>query len=183
MSEAAAIVVPPVRPWIGIAAMSENRVIGCRGSIPWYLPSDFAWFKRVTSGHILLMGRKTFESIGRPLPGRRTLVVTRTGFRSPNVECVATLEEVLQAVEGDSRRVFLSGGSELYSQWLARCSDLLITHVKKTVEGDAFFPEFEDRFETLAEVCETHEFRITHYFNRRVFKLNGQTACLPAQTR
>ena len=74
-----------------IAAMSENRVIGADGRIPWHLPEDFRWFKQTTLGHILVMGRKTFESIGRPLPGRQTLILSRQGFSAPGTVTVADL--------------------------------------------------------------------------------------------
>ena len=154
------------RPWVAIVAMSENRVIGSAGSIPWHLPADFAWFKQVTRGQILVMGRKTFESIGRPLPGRRTIVISRRGCRHPEVDSVSSIDGLVRAIRTDPRLVFLCGGSEIYAQWLPLCSDLLLTCVRKTVEGDAMFPAFEDWFVPLAEVAENAEFRITHYVNR-----------------
>lgn len=149
--------------WIGIAAMAENRVIGSHGRIPWHLPGDFAWFKKVTLGSILLMGRKTFESIGRPLPGRRTIVVSRAGFEAPGVRVVAGLDELVRLLEAETGRIFLCGGGELYRQWLPLCSDLFITHVKAVHPGDAVFPEFESQFAVLSDVFETDQFRVTHY--------------------
>jgi len=150
--------------FIAIAAMSENRVIGRGSQIPWHIPEDFKWFKQTTLGHVLVMGRKTFESIGRPLPGRETIVLTRSGFSHPGVTTAATLEEV-EAKVGD-RQVFIAGGAEIYRLALPHCSDLHLTLVKRTVEGDVFFPPFEDQFQLAAELRDTPEFKILHYRRR-----------------
>lgn len=147
-----------------IAAMSLNRVIGDGNKIPWHLPEDFKWFKATTLGHVLVMGRKTFESIGRPLPGRETIVLSRTGWSHPGVQTAASLVAV-KSLSGD-RQVFICGGAEIYAQALPRCSDLFLTLVKREVPGDAFFPAFEDRFELAAELRDTPEFKILHYRNR-----------------
>ena len=144
-----------------IAAMSENRVIGRGSQIPWHLPEDFKWFKQTTLGHVLVMGRKTFESIGRPLPGRETIVLTRSGFSHPGVTTATTLEEVEAKVA--NRHAFIAGGAEIYRLALPRCSDLYLTLVKRTVEGDVFFPPFEEQFELAAELRDTPEFKILHY--------------------
>lgn len=163
---------PPSEPllpgtgWIGIAALAENRVIGSKGSIPWHLPADFAWFKRVTYGQILLMGRKTFESIGRPLPGRRTIVVSQSGFSAGSVEVAKDLASVKELVHSDARRVFLCGGATLYAQWLPLCSDLLLTHVHLTVDGDSEFPVYAPLFQPLATVFSNDKFHIVHYLHR-----------------
>jgi dihydrofolate reductase len=148
-----------------IAAMSENRVIGRGLEIPWRLPEDFKWFKQTTLGHVLVMGRKTFESIGRPLPGRETIVLTRSAFSHPGVTTASTLEEVETQV-GD-RQAFIAGGAEIYRLALPRCSDLYLTLVKRTVEGDVFFPPFEDQFELVKEVRDTPEFKILHYRRKK----------------
>ena len=147
-----------------IAAMSENRVIGRGSQIPWHLPEDFKWFKQTTLGHVLVMGRKTFESIGRPLPGRETIVLTRSGFSHPGVTTAATLKEVEDKVA--DRQAFIAGGAEIYQLALPRCSDLYLTLVKRTVDGDVFFPPFEDQFELAAELRDTPEFKILHYRRR-----------------
>ena len=146
-----------------IAAMSENRVIGDHGKIPWHLPEDFKWFKKTTTGHVLVMGRKTFESIGRPLPNRETIVLSRSGFEFPGVRTVRSLAEIDLANE--SREVFICGGGQIYMEALPMCSDLYLTQVKKVVAGDAFFPKFEDRFEEVKEILDCAEFRIVHYRN------------------
>jgi dihydrofolate reductase len=147
-----------------IAAMSLNRVIGDGNQIPWHLPEDFKWFKATTLGHVLVMGRKTFESIGRPLPGRETLVLSRTDWSHPGVQTVASLDAAA-ALTGD-RQAFICGGAQIYTQALPLCSDLFLTLVKREVSGDAFFPAFEDRFELVAELRDTPEFKILHYRHR-----------------
>ena len=139
-------------------------MIGAGNKIPWHLPEDFKWFKQLTTGNVVVMGRKTFESIGRPLPNRETVILSRSGFAHPGTRTVASLGEVPLA--GETREVFICGGAEIYAQALAFCSDLFLTVVKRTVEGDAFFPAFEDRFELVEELRDTTEFRILHYRNR-----------------
>jgi dihydrofolate reductase len=145
-----------------IAAMSLNRVIGRGNQIPWHLPEDFKWFKQTTMGQVLVMGRKTFESIGRPLPGRETVVLSRGGFTAAGVRVVAALAD-LPPVD-DLREWFVCGGAEIYRQALPRCADLLLTLVKREVpDGDAFFPPFEEQFELAATLRDTPEFSILHY--------------------
>lgn len=144
-----------------IAAMAENRVIGNGPNIPWHLPEDFKFFKATTIGHIIVMGRRTFESIGRPLPKRETIIVSRSGFSYPGVRTVSSLNEI--DVNADERDVFICGGAQIYAEAMSRCSDLYLTHVKRVVEGDVFFPPFEDQFSAYAELMDTPEFRIVHY--------------------
>jgi dihydrofolate reductase len=153
-----------VNPFKAIAAMSLNRVIGAGNKIPWRLPDDFRWFKQMTTGHIIVMGRKTFESIGQPLPNRETIVLSRSQFSHPGVRTICSLDE-LSALAGD-REIFICGGAQIYAQALPLCSDLYLTLVKQTVDGDAFFPWFEDQFELVEEIRDTPEFRILHYQNR-----------------
>jgi dihydrofolate reductase len=150
-----------IKHFKAIAAMSQNRVIGCGNRIPWHLPEDFRWFKRMTIGHVVVMGRKTFESIGRPLPGRTTIVLSRSGFVFPGVRTVRDLEE-LEAIE-EARETFICGGVEVYARALPLCSDLYLTEVKCRVDGDAFFPVFEDLFALKGQVLDRPEFRILHY--------------------
>jgi dihydrofolate reductase len=147
-----------------IAAMSENRVIGRGSQIPWHLAEDFKWFKKMTTGQIIVMGRKTFESIGKPLPDRETIVLSRSQFSCPGVRTVSDLNELDPAKE--TREVFICGGAQIYRQALPLCSDLYLTLVKRVVEGDALFPPFEDRFEVIGEILDRPEFKILHYRNR-----------------
>jgi dihydrofolate reductase len=146
-----------------IAAMALNRVIGRGGQIPWHLPEDFRWFKQATMGHILVMGRRTFESIGHSLPGRTTVVLTQAQLKDPGVRTIRSLSELDPAVEvGD---VYIAGGARLYADALPFCSDLYLTLVLKEVDGDVFFPPFEHRFEPVAVLRQTEQFRVIHYRN------------------
>jgi dihydrofolate reductase len=148
-----------------IAAMSENRVIGCENRIPWHLPEDFRWFKKMTTGKIVVMGRKTFESIGRPLPHRSTVVLSRSGFAYPGVRTIRSWSE-LEDLRSGLCEMFICGGADIYAQALPLCSALYLTVVKRKVDGDTFFPVFEDRFDLVVEVMNREEFRILHYRNR-----------------
>jgi dihydrofolate reductase len=154
--------------YIAIAAMSLNRVIGRGSEIPWHLPEDFKFFKQTTMGHVLVMGRKTFESIGRPLPGRETIVVSRSGVHHPGVSCVHRLEDLPTPTR--ERKVFICGGAEIYRQALPWCAELYLTVVKRVVEGDAFFPAFEDQFECVEELRDTPDFQILRYRNKQQAK-------------
>ena len=141
--------------------MSLNRVIGNGNRIPWHLPEDFKWFKKLTTGNIVVMGRKTFESIGKPLPNRTTIVLSKSGFGYAGVETMRDLGELNP--EKESRDIFICGGAQVYAQALPLCSDLYLTLVKHTVEGDAFFPPFEDLFKPVEQIMDRPEFTITHY--------------------
>jgi len=148
-----------------IAAMSSNRVIGQGNRIPWHLPEDFKWFKKLTTGHTVVMGRKTFESIGRPLPNRTTIIVSRAGFAFPGVKTITSLDELeINSMPGE---IFICGGAQIYAQALPLCSDLYLTLVKRMVDGDAYFPKFEDYFEQVERISDNPDFSITHYRNTR----------------
>lgn len=123
----------------GVVAASDNDVIGRDNALPWHLPADLAYFRRVTMGKPMLMGRKTFESIGRPLPGRRNLVLSRGGFSAPGVESVATIEEALQRVTG-APELMIIGGAELFRLAMPRMDHLHLTRVHTSVEGDILLP-------------------------------------------
>ena len=129
-----------------IAAVAANGVIGNANGIPWRLPSDFAHFKRMTVGKPLIMGRKTFESIGRPLPGRTNIVVTRQeGYQPDGVIVISSLEAALEhaqtiAATDRANEVMIGGGAEIYAQALPIADRLYITHVGATPDGDAHFP-------------------------------------------
>ncbi len=156
-----------------IAAMTRNRVIGRAGTIPWHLPEDFRWFKRATMGGALLMGRKTFESIGRPLPGRLSLIVTRgalpAGAAGPDAQAVPDLG-AFREEDYAPREVWVAGGAEIYRQTLGRCDELYLSLVNREVEGDTFFPPFEDDFELAGVVLTQAEFEVRRY--RRI-QLHG----------
>ena len=157
--------------------MSENRVIGCGGKIPWHLPEDFRFFRKMTVGNIIVMGRRTFQAVGRPLPDRHTIVLSRN-FKKPQeifaqpelglfhcgtFEIASRLEKIGYAK--DKREIFICGGGQVYAGALPFCTDLFLTRVKKSVEGDTFFPPFEDQFELVVEILDCPEFKILHYRN------------------
>ena len=144
--------------------MSLNRVIGRGNQIPWHLPEDFKWFKKMTTGQVVVMGRKTFESIGRPLPNRETIVLSRSQFAYPGVRTISDLGQMDLARE--ARKVFICGGAEIYRLALPLCSDLFLTLVKREVEGEVFFPPFEAEFELAEEILDRPEFKILHYRRR-----------------
>jgi len=149
-----------------IAAMSKNRVIGASGRIPWHLPEDFRWFKHKTMGGTLIMGRKTFDSIGKPLPGRKTVVLSRTAPEIPHVAIYPHLE-TFRAAQSPEARIWICGGTDIYRQLLPDCSVLYLTRVKRVVEGDAFFPAFEDSFSRDQVIHETRDFQIERWINTR----------------
>jgi dihydrofolate reductase len=149
-----------------IAAMAENRAIGFRGKIPWRLPEEYAWFKHRTMGGTLIMGRKTYESIGKPLPGRETVVLTHKTTIKGVTLCpdIAALEQTLSALPAP---YWICGGVEIYRLFLRNCNLLYLTIVKRVVTGDAFFPPFEDKFELDQVIHENDDFRVERW--RRLF--------------
>ncbi|OHX13990.1 dihydrofolate reductase [Chromobacterium sphagni] len=138
-----------------VAAMAANRTIGIENRLPWRLPEDLKHFKAVTLGKPVVMGRKTWDSIGRPLPGRRNIVVTRQqGWRAEGAEAAHSLDEAL-ALAGDVEEVCLIGGAELYRQAMARADKLCLTEIAQPFDGDAHFPAFaaEDWREAAREAA------------------------------
>ena len=142
-----------------LAAMGANLVIGREGNMPWHLPQDLAHFKATTMGHVMVMGRKTYESIGRSLPGRRTIVIThQQGWHAPSVEVAHSLPEAL-ALAGPAD-VFVVGGSDVYRQAIPFADQMLLTEIDQSPEGDAFFPAFsaEDWRESAREAHDSFAF-------------------------
>lgn len=126
-----------------IAALARNGVIGRDNGLPWRLPSDLKRFKSITMGKPIIMGRRTHESIGRPLPGRHNIVVTRKkGYRSSGCTIVHSLDEALESAAG-SEEVMVIGGAELYEQFLPRAGRLYLTLIDQEFEGDTYFPDFD----------------------------------------
>lgn len=127
-----------------IAAVAENGVIGNRGALPWHAPADLRYFKKTTWGHHLIMGRTTYETVGRALPGRTTIVLTsRPDFRAADGIVVAhSLEEALERCAGEEE-VFVVGGAVVYRDALPHANRLYLTRVHAHFEGDTFFPEFD----------------------------------------
>lgn len=128
-----------------IVAMAANRVIGRGGQLPWHLPDDLKHFKQLTLGHPIIMGRKTYESIGRPLPGRRNIVVSSTLPAPPhdNVDLARSLDDAIRIAAAAAARAFVIGGAVLYAAALPRVNVMHITELDEPVEGDTFFPQFD----------------------------------------
>ncbi|MFZ0434357.1 MAG: dihydrofolate reductase [Chthoniobacterales bacterium] len=147
-----------------IVAMAENRVIGNAGTIPWHLPEDFKFFKATTMGHAILMGRKTFESIGKPLPGRENIVLSRTMPDTPGATVIRSIDELKEPefTQG-GRDLFVIGGEEIYRLLLPRVQELYVTKVPRTIDGDTHFPEFESQFDAGTKVLETRDFFVWMY--------------------
>jgi dihydrofolate reductase len=142
-SEVAPSLPAPAAPRIClIAALAANRVIGRNNALPWHLPADLKRFKALTMGHQIVMGRNTYESIGRPLPGRRNLVITRNGsYSAPGCEVVHSLDATLAACRG-AQEIFVIGGAGLFRESLPRAHCLEFTEIRAEIEGDVTFPEF-----------------------------------------
>ena len=133
-----------------IVAMSENRVIGRTGQLPWRLSADLRRFRQLTMGHHLVMGRKTWESIGRPLPGRISIVVSRQpDYQADGAHVVADLQQAIEQAAGDAE-VFVIGGGEIYRQAVPLTERIYLTLVHAVIDGDTSFPELEtDRWRLL----------------------------------
>ena len=126
-----------------VVAVARNGVIGRDNALPWRLPADLAHFKKVTMGHPVVMGRRTYESIGKPLPGRKNIVVSRNrGFQAPGCTVVASLDEAWSAA-GDAPEVSVIGGTSLFEETLPAADVIHLTEVEANVEGDAYFPPFD----------------------------------------
>ena len=126
-----------------IVAMSENRVIGENNQIPWRISSDLKLFKRITMGHPIIMGRKTFESIGRILPGREHFIISRqTTYQVAGATVVSSIEQALELCRNKTDEAFIIGGAEIYRQTLAQADRIYLTQIHKVVSGDTFFPDF-----------------------------------------
>jgi len=138
-------------PIVLIAAVARNGVIGRGGRLPWRMPADLARFKRLTLGHTVLMGRRTWESLGRPLRGRRNVVLTRdASFAEPGCEVVHSVEEGRALADGGDE-LFVIGGASVYAAFLPFADRLLVTHIDADVPGDAVFPPIDPRAWRLVE--------------------------------
>ncbi len=140
-----------------IAAMANDRVIGKDNDMPWHMPADLAHFKQVTMGKPVIMGRKTFESIGRPLPGRKNVVITRDEqWQAEGVEVVNSPELALESV-ADVEEVMIIGGGNIYQQFLAQATTLYLTFIELEVEGDTCFPNWNETGDWSEVESELHE--------------------------
>lgn len=151
---------------IAIAALASRRVIGRGGAIPWHISDELRWFKAATTGHTVLMGRKTFDSLKKPLPNRRNLVVTR-GPEIAGVTTIRGLESFDPAAHADpGKDVFVIGGAAIYEALLSRCEELWLTLVPLEVDGDAYFPPFEPLFDPAETLLAHPEFEVRRYVRK-----------------
>ena len=158
-----------------VVAMARNRVIGRDNALPWRLPADLAYFKRVTLGHPVVMGRRTYESIGRPLPGRKNIVVSRNPqFLAPGCTVVHSLDAAWDAAAG-ADKAFVIGGTTLFEETLPIAGVIHLTEVEAEVEGDTFFPEF-DRAEWRETEVERHGADERHAYPFRILRLERKAA-------
>ena len=128
-----------------IVAMDQNRVIGKNNELPWHLPADLQYFKKVTMGHPIVMGRKTFESIGRVLPGRENVIVTRNqDFKAEGCVVLHDIEQIKTFADSRDEEVFVIGGAEIFKEILPVTDRLYITEIHETFEGDTFFPVIDE---------------------------------------
>jgi dihydrofolate reductase len=140
-----------------IVAIAKNRVIGRGNALPWHISEDLKRFKKLTMGHPVIMGRKTFDSIGKPLPGRKNVILSRDrNLRIPGAEIAHTWEEAVKSL-GEASNVFVLGGADLFRLALPKADRLYLTLIEKEFEGDTFFPDFDWRpeFDVIEET--THE--------------------------
>ncbi|HEX2534960.1 MAG TPA: dihydrofolate reductase [Chitinophagaceae bacterium] len=137
-----------------LLAASENNVIGKDNALPWHLPRDLKYFRNQTWGMPVLMGRKTFESMGKPLPGRRNIVITRdNGWKHPGAVVVHSVEEAESvAAESDIRELFIIGGAEIFNSVLPRARRIYLTRIHETFEGDVFFPPIDESWKLTREL-------------------------------
>ena len=125
-----------------VAAIASNNVIGKENSLPWNIPEDLKRFKQMTSGHTILMGRKTFDSIGRPLPNRQNIVMTKDeNFEQEGIKVINDFDEALELIKESNEDIFVIGGSKIYELFEPVANALAITRILKDFEGDAFFPD------------------------------------------
>ena len=154
-----------------VVAMSRNGVIGRNNQLPWRLPADLAFFKRTTMGHPVIMGRRTYESIGKPLPGRLNIVVThRKDFAAPGCTVVHSMDEAYRAA-GSAPEVSIIGGSAIFEEALPSADTVYLTEVDADVEGDVFFPSF-DRSRFREAELERHAADERHAFPFRILRLD-----------
>lgn len=159
---------PKLKKLSAIVAMTPDRLIGKENGLPWRLPEDLKMFKRTTAGHPVVMGRKTWDSLGKykPLPGRQNIVITRDkGWAEDGAEVIFSAEE-LQHLDLQDEHVFLIGGAQIYELFLPLLDELIVSHVYQNYEGDAYFPEFSEHFSEY-EVLESYEeFEVRRYLRK-----------------
>ena len=150
-------------PYKAIVAVADDGVIGRGGDLPWRLSADLKWFKKITLGHTILMGRKTWDSLPGALPGRQNWVLSRTAEPQEGMSVFRSMDEVKQALI-PTQTLFIIGGGEIYSMALPLCHELYISEVRQKVpDGDAFFPKFKDQFRPEEVLDDNPEFLLRRW--------------------
>ncbi len=151
-----------------IVACSKNNVIGVEGKIPWHSKADFKHFKETTMGYPILMGRKTFESIGKPLPGRKNVVITRNPDKLKSIEGITVFDSIESAIEAmkNEDKIFIIGGGEIYNRTISVADELLVSRMPFEVVGDTYFPEISKSDFDLVEKIDKDEFVVEHYVRK-----------------
>ncbi len=151
-----------------IAAISKNNVIGNQGKIPWHSKAELKHFKQTTMGFPILMGRKTFESIGKPLPGRENIVITSSPGKLKNIQGISIFTDLESALKqySDKEKLFIIGGGKIYNEFLPIADELLITRMPFEVEGDVYFPEISKIDYELKDIIDHDEFKVEHYVRK-----------------
>ena len=153
-----------------IVAMANNRVIGINNTLPWHLPADLKHFKALTMGHHILMGRKTYESIGKPLPGRTSVVITRNpNYIANGVTITHTLEDAI-AMCGDDSEIFIIGGAELYCQAIQLADRIYLTEIELEITGDAHFTELnKDVWQEIERISHAPDEKNLHWYHFLIY--------------
>ena len=154
-----------------IVAHADNRVIGKDNDMPWHLPADLAYFKQVTLGKPVIMGRKTYESIGRPLPGRKNIVISRdANYKAEGVETVTSIEQAFARAEGVDE-IMVIGGGAIYQHCMPSADKLYVTHINADIEGDTQFPEYdlEKDWKEISSTCRAADEKNQYQLNFCVY--------------
>lgn len=149
---------------VAVAAMASNRIIGKAGQLPWHLPEDLKFFKELTSGNAVLMGRKTFESIGRPLPNRQNIILSKSLAIPPDGTTVVSCAEEIFSPELDLKGdLYVIGGAKVYESLMPQTSEIFLSYIHEEYSGDTSFPQFEEAFGNYAVIQKFDLFEVRHY--------------------
>ena len=143
-----------------VAAMSCNGVIGNKGQLPWHLSEDLKFFKKLTYGSPVIMGRKTYESIGRPLPGRKNIVISSNPNVEGNIETHQSIEDLIKTYKDSTESLFIIGGAQIYSALLNWTKEIYLTYIYKEYSGDTYFPKIDNDFKLNGIEFKTEEFEV-----------------------
>ena len=148
------------RIFTAVAAMSCNSVIGNKGQLPWHLSEDLKFFKKLTYGSPVIMGRKTYESIGRPLPGRKNIVISSNPNVEGNIETHQSIEDLIKVYKDSTESLFIIGGAQIYSALLNWTKEIYLTYIYKEYSGDTYFPKIDNDFKLNGIEFKTEEFEV-----------------------